>query len=85
MEDEARHNIDSNATSRSHGDGHGDGDDGGFDMGGSVPDPRRGIRIPYSPNGRRGSLTTNALSAPVCSASSGRRRHQSSLKFDIFS
>eukprot|EP00903_Cladosiphon_okamuranus_P013302 g12399.t1 len=39
---------------------------------------QRGLRIPYSPGGKRGSLTTGALSPPV--VRSGGARRQSSLK-----
>ncbi|CAM9091316.1 unnamed protein product [Ectocarpus sp. 4 AP-2014] len=40
---------------------------------------QRGITIPYSPGGKRGSLTTGALSPPM---PFGRARRQSSLKSD---
>lgn len=42
---------------------------------------KRGLRIPYSPGGKRGSLTTSALSPPAHSAGGARR--QSSLKSDL--
>lgn len=42
---------------------------------------QRGLRIPYSPGGKRGSLTTGALSPPVLT--SGGARRQTSLKSDL--
>lgn len=47
----------------------------------SSPQQQRGLRIPFSPGGKRGSLTTGALSPPVCSGGGARR--QSSLKSDL--
>ncbi|CAM9338895.1 unnamed protein product [Ectocarpus sp. 8 AP-2014] len=40
---------------------------------------QRGLSIPYSPGGKRGSLTTGALSPPM---PFGGARRQSSLKSD---
>lgn len=48
----------------------------------TAPVPQqRGLRIPYSPGGKRGSLTTGALSPPVTTPGGARR--QSSLKSDL--
>lgn len=43
------------------------------------PQQQRGLSIPYSPGGKRGSLTTGALSPPM---PLGGARRQSSLKSD---
>ena len=43
---------------------------------------KRGISMPYSPQGIRGSLATGALSPPV--PTSGGARRQSSLKADLY-
>lgn len=47
----------------------------------TLPARHQGLRIPYSPGGKRGSLTTGALSPPV--PTSGGARRQTSLKSDL--
>ena len=64
-----------------HTHSHPQGDDASNLLARTEPVRQRGIRIPYSPQGKRGSLTTEALSPPVPICGGGRR--QSSLKSDL--
>lgn len=56
-------------------------DDGGTLFARLPAQRQRGLSMPYSPGGKRGSLTTGALSPPVLT--SGGARRQTSLKSDL--